>query len=889
MAVPPFVGRTDELGFLLARLADAGQAHPQTVLVEAPGGLGKSALLAAFSRSLDTPPLHASGDEAETFLQFGVLLQLLDARTAAWSDPFAAGAHLLEFLDHRHDHPTVFVVDDAHLADAESLTALTFALRRLQADRVLAVFAVRDPERLPAGLLRLVDAQDGRLRLGGLTDAEVIALGVARGGERLTGAAASQLREHTGGNPLYLSALIDELPRGGVPDGRSLPAPESYASLVSAQLSSLSDQARSLARAGAVLADGVLVDVAATVAGVAAAPEVALEELTITGLVTCTYAEDGWRMSFGHPLTKAAVYDDLRPTERVRLHAECARLLHGEESLLHRVAAATGPDPQVAAGLARAARARAEREDNHRAAELALTAARLSPPGPDADERAMDAVELFLLAGDVSAAQAAAGPLATMAPSGRLFHLQAKLAQLSGQPGRAEELALAAWERSDELGPDGRGRLAAILAQLCNVRGDGAAAAEWCERALAHELPSDLGDSTLAARALGLAIAGRLDEALAGLDLPDSAGVDRSQFHQLCVRGALRAAVDDLDGARADLSRLTVASGRDLAPQRLVGMGALADVEYRLGRWDDSLMVAAQATSLAEDTDQRWVLGYLHAVTVLVAAARGAWAEAEASLATAVSLATELGDAATFAVCEDAAVHLAWCRGEPEQVVDRSALLLSLRGGVTHEPGLLGWPAPYVSALVSLGRLDEAAEEIAGFEAVARARQSRSRLAALARVRGELATARRDNDAARAAFEEAIAVGRGVATALDAALADASYGRFLRRRGERRAAVARLRSAREQLAGLGAGPWVARCDEELAACGAELGEREPTVSALTPQEQIVAMLVCQGLTNQQVARQLVLSVKTVGYHLGNVYTKLGVHSRTQLQAQLASG
>jgi DNA-binding NarL/FixJ family response regulator len=58
------------------------------------------------------------------------------------------------------------------------------------------------------------------------------------------------------------------------------------------------------------------------------------------------------------------------------------------------------------------------------------------------------------------------------------------------------------------------------------------------------------------------------------------------------------------------------------------------------------------------------------------------------------------------------------------------------------------------------------------------------------------------------------------------------------------------------------------------------------LEGLTPQEQIVVGLVCEGLTNEDIARRLVLSVKTVGYHLGNVYAKLDVHSRTQLQARL---
>ena len=62
-------------------------------------------------------------------------------------------------------------------------------------------------------------------------------------------------------------------------------------------------------------------------------------------------------------------------------------------------------------------------------------------------------------------------------------------------------------------------------------------------------------------------------------------------------------------------------------------------------------------------------------------------------------------------------------------------------------------------------------------------------------------------------------------------------------------------------------------------------ERSPA-EVLTAQEQIVATLACRGLTNKEMAHQLVLSVKTVGYHLTNVYTKLDVHSRTQLVAKL---
>ncbi len=391
---------------------------------------------------------------------------------------------------------------------------------------------------------------------------------------------------------------------------------------------------------------------------------------------------------------------------------------------------------------------------------------------------------------------------------------------------------------------------------------------------------------------MGLALIGRSREALAALGslVADPTKVGSDGQHRLTARGALRAALDDLPGARRDLEAFVGATRGEVAPQRLVAMGVLAEVDFRLGDWDASVTLAEHAISLAEDSEQLWVLGFLHAVAMQVYGGRGAWKRAEQHLDDARRIAGVLGDPATFAVCENAGVLLASYHSEPGEVVERAQLLVLLDDGPTVEPGWLTWPAPYVSALIQLGRLDEADSAIRTFEGTARARGSRSRLAALARLRGELATARRDHPVAREAFEEALRLGDGVADALEQALALASYGRFLRRRGERRAAQERLQAARERFVSMGATPFVERCDEELAAAGLtpEPSERSPT-EGLTPQEQIVARLACRGLTNNEMAHQLVLSVKTVGYHLTNVYTKLDVHSRTQLVAKMSRG
>ena len=144
------------------------------------------------------------------------------------------------------------------------------------------------------------------------------------------------------------------------------------------------------------------------------------------------------------------------------------------------------------------------------------------------------------------------------------------------------------------------------------------------------------------------------------------------------------------------------------------------------------------------------------------------------------------------------------------------------------------WPIQYVGALVELGRLDEAEPEIEQFEALARDRGCQSRLAGLARVRGELATARRDHKVATGCRSRPPSSSTTApSSALDAALSQAAFGRFLRRRGEKRAAIDRLTDAKTRLSALGARPFVGRVDEELAACGVTPSKRTRRAAAVS--------------------------------------------------------
>ena len=180
------------------------------------------------------------------------------------------------------------------------------------------------------------------------------------------------------------------------------------------------------------------------------------------------------------------------------------------------------------------------------------------------------------------------------------------------------------------------------------------------------------------------------------------------------------------------------------------------------------------------------------------------------------------------------------------------------------------------------------AESVLGtYEALAAERQHSSALAVVSGARANLAAARSDDAEAERCFEAALGHAGRVNAPFEQALLQFAYGKFLRRAGKRARAGTQLYAARDTFSRLGARPDLERCEQELAACGLATGPRRQRDAArLTPQELAVARLVAGGLTNRQVARELVISVKTVEFHLGHVYAKLEVSSRSQLVARI---
>ena len=211
----------------------------------------------------------------------------------------AVGAQLVAVLGDLQagDRVVVVVVDDLHWSDRPSAQALLFALRRMQADRVLGLVSARPGElsRLGEGWSRFAggDHRVTRLRLGGLSAEELVAMARSLGVGDLSGRAVAQLLDHTGGNSLHCRALLEELgPDGLARAGDDLPAPRELAGVVRARLKALSEPAQGLVTAAAVLGRSCPLPAAAALAGLAD-PLAALDEAVAAGLLVEDRASSG--------------------------------------------------------------------------------------------------------------------------------------------------------------------------------------------------------------------------------------------------------------------------------------------------------------------------------------------------------------------------------------------------------------------------------------------------------------------------------------------------------------------------------------------------------------------------------------------------------------------
>jgi DNA-binding CsgD family transcriptional regulator len=960
----PFVGRHRELGALLAHLRDARAGRPRVVQVQGPPGIGKTALLeqflaeakgagasqrAAASEERTAPGsrpfgpeakgagasprlaseertapgdepvptvLWASGEEAETLLAYGVLDQLARSAGAAGEapaaataqavpDPILAGTRLLELLGEIESvGPVVLVVDDLHWIDQPSLRALVFALRRLVADQVLAVLAVRDEAvaELPESLRRIVSGHHGSVvRLPGLGEQDLRELATQLGIASFPAVAARRLRDGTRGNPLHVRAVLEESPPDGWGDERQpLPSPRSFRLLVGDRYAACADGTRRLVDAAAVLGMRAPLPLAAAV-GEVVEPVQAADEAATRSLLVAETARHPWALAFPHPLVRSAVYDALGPARRTALHLAAARLV-GQDSddeitvLHHRVAAAAAPDAVLADDLEAFARREAASQHWPSATQHLLESGRLCPDRNEGRRRLLVALSWMLQAGDAASAAAFTDDLRALPASPLRDTVLGTLAMARDDPATAEEMFESAWKQcggDTASGPDTE--VAATIALQSAVhrfgRLDGGGTVEWSRRALELAAPdSAIARSARTYLAHGLGYSGRIAEAFAAIATAEGDATDPEVgwLQPRSARGILRLVEDDLDGARADFAAVaTRAYELGALNVAAFAFAYLARTEYLAGAWDDAVVHAERGMAVNIESEFGFQWSMAAGIAALVPAARGEWAAAEAALAGSAGRYPGEYERSVVAAAMSRA-RIAEARGDAAAAVAALDPVRSFpsRDGA-DEPGFWAWQDLYAEGLVGLGRAEEADALLRPHEERAAARGRFSSIARLARARGRVEAARGRPDRAEAAFDRALDAAWRVPLPFERAKVELAAGGFLRRAGHRRRAAELLTAALAAFEKLGAAPYAERCRVELAGSGLHPAPRDGRGALLTSQELVVARLAAAGRTNREIAGDLVVSVKTVEYHLRNAFQKLGIARRRQLRERLA--
>jgi DNA-binding CsgD family transcriptional regulator len=515
-----------------------------------------------------------------------------------------------------------------------------------------------------------------------------------------------------------------------------------------------------------------------------------------------------------------------------------------------------------------------------------MEASRLSPDDEGTQRRYLQGLMWTVFRGDAATAATFANDVATFAPGPLRDAVLGAMATVADDPETAQRLLTEAWR---EIGPNTDPEIAATVATAMGIhrygRLDAAGTVDWCKRALSRTAP----DSALHAVAMtylvhGLGYAGRTADAAAAAE--DQTG--RLWLNPRSARGVLRLVEDDLPGARADLASVaTTASRLGILNTAAFGFAYLARAEWVLGDWDSSVVHAERAVAINLESDFGFMQSAVVGIAVLVAAGRGEWATAEEYLRTMEAGGT--GYERSKIALGMSRARVGEARGDPAAVL---AALDPIRHFDHHdaagEPGFWNWPDLYADALVATGRGTEADEFLGPHEERAAARDRRLAVARLARSRGRTEAALGRLDRAEEAFARALAATEGLPAPFERARIELAAGAVLRRAGQRRRAADLLGAAEERFTALGARPYAERCAKELAASGLHPASRRSRNRAeLTAQELVVARLAANGRSNRELADELVVSIKTIEYHLRNAFQKLGVTSRKQLAARLA--
>jgi DNA-binding CsgD family transcriptional regulator len=897
-----FVGREAEIAQVTEVVTRVKAGQPWLVAIEGDSGVGKTALARRCLAQTELRVLPARADQAETDLEFGLVDQLLRAAgsasppvlsadgTGPAASSFAVGARLLEVVGGQHAQGAIAIlVDDLQWADSRSVEALTFMLRRLSVDPVLAVVIHRGPSgRLNETAQRMLRSIENRVRipLGGLSPDDVAALAAALTEGSLGQDAVQRLHQDTGGHPLYLRTVLSD---GFEFDARApgRPAlPRSLAAAVGDHLRVLPPETRSVLEMLSVLNLRVPLAQLGQAAQVEA-PGEAVEPAVASGLADWSPEEPSCPVAIRHPLVRDAIYAGLPAARRRVLHARAAVMVSESASWEHRVAALDRPDEELAAELERLA----DQEVGAGRPALAAThlqwASDISPARIDRERRLLTGA-LHLTLADEGSSRALRPIVEELAPSMLRSCVLGTMAISAGQLGEAEQWLSEALAQAPDH-PDSQPLAAMIAVRLAGInvlQGKGEkvqALARWAlstgRLRSAHVSPT----RTLAA--VGVCLVAGPHEALAELGYLDAdpARVGPGDADGLSFRGVFRLLAGDLGRAVRDLaaSAKLVRRGATLS-LGLRAYGYLALAQYLAGEWDDVLLTAEQGLSASAIHTRRFELPMLQLAAACVPAGRGAADEAErhTRLAEGAAASLDYGQERMYAamaralVCQAAGDYLGMADTlgpwrDDAALDDRTRMYAVL------------WRPLLAEGLVGSGQSDRAAAVLDRLRADTG--QASYLQPALAWLTGWLAEQRGEPEEALRIYQRGEDAASRQSPVHTARLLLA-HGRLLRLTGHRKDAVERLRRASSLFSGLRAAPFITRTEAELAACNLPAGVlKNQSVLALTSRETEVAYLVGKGLSNPEVAAELFISRKAVEYHLGNIYAKCGVQGRQQLR------
>jgi DNA-binding CsgD family transcriptional regulator len=346
--------------------------------------------------------------------------------------------------------------------------------------------------------------------------------------------------------------------------------------------------------------------------------------------------------------------------------------------------------------------------------------------------------------------------------------------------------------------------------------------------------------------------------------------------------------LEEYDTARDLYDRVVTAARAASAPAALpYALTGRSELAFRTGRWPAATADAAEAIELSDELGQPAVTGWALSCLANVEAGRGDANACRTHLARANALVTRTGASAGHTYIGAALGLLELGLGRLDAAVtalEPVAHLTKVNG--MREPHVVQWAPDLVEALARSGRHHEAVCALESFDEQARHTRGAWALAAAARCHGLLTV---DEDFERW-FEQALDLHQGLPAPFERARTEQCYGERLRRAGRRTRARTPLRSAHAAFDALGAAPWSERAHAELRATGETVRRRRRSAADhLTPQEIQVALLVAGGATNREAAGALFVTPKTIEFHLGRIYRKLGIHSRTQLSVRLSRG